>query len=340
MEDSLTLSSTLKSHKLIESNYNLALKLFVNKNFEKSYGLTSQLYQQGFSDFKNGFITEKLFIKIISLYIIETGVSLTQPGLSDDRKAHTINAIKEEEVLKRLINLYQFEYLIPLEILYNHYLLIISNKELILGADSSWFIKKLGRLYSSINQGPQDDKYLKKLIDLYVFEILPTYDNFDESEIIIREDQLYSTDLESNLAKLKEIKQSKKTKQDAEKKRMKEKQKLEKELKQKELQKQKELEKSQNLNYKSIKEIQKQYSGESSEPRNLPAKTTSQFEEIRKKLMYVYGISKNYLKDNGIVVALVILALVATSKFVNFRKINFKERVRETIKMAFQISYL
>ncbi|KAK6456663.1 uncharacterized protein RJT20DRAFT_126684 [Scheffersomyces xylosifermentans] len=346
MDSSLSLSSsTLSVNKQIESNYSLAVKLFMNKNFEKSFKLIKELYDQSFSEYGKGLISHKLFVKIINLYLIEVGLALssdTTLRLTQIETHRIVTSLLNNDITNNLLKIYNSESNIPLEIIFNYNLLLITNRELLV-VDDSAFLNKIRRVYASIDlKNNEDDKYLKKLIDLYTFEILPTFDEFDEARHVVQSNQVYADSIQENLKRIDAIEKQKLDILETEKQKKLEKQRLEYEQKQRDIQKKKDLEASQNLSYKSIKEIQRQYNSESPAPQATITSNSqaTQLEQLKSKLFYMYRILKNYLKDNSSVILVALVVILASSKFINFKKLNLKDRFVETVRMAFKVSYL
>ncbi|KAG2733057.1 hypothetical protein G9P44_004047 [Scheffersomyces stipitis] len=349
MDSSLSLSfNTLSVNKQIENDYTLAVKLFMNKNFDKSFKLIKELYEQSFSEYGKGLITERLFVKIVNLYLVEVGLALSATAtlrLSQIESHQIVTSLLNNEITKRLSEIYGSELNFPLEIVYNYNLLLVTNRELLI-VDDSVFLNKVRRMYSAIDyKADKDNKYLKKLVDLYTFEILPLFDEFDEARHVIESHPIFANDITASLKKVEDIQREKLNILETERQKKLETKRLENEQKLKEVQKKKELEASQNLTYKSIKEIQKQYSaGESSTSRQSSAavedSSPSQLQHIRDRLVYSLRMVSVYLKENSPIILIALLAIILSTKLINFRKLNLKDRLVETVRMAFKVSYL
>ncbi|KAK6201554.1 uncharacterized protein RJT21DRAFT_120607 [Scheffersomyces amazonensis] len=356
MDSSLSFSSgSFTSNRVIEDTYKLALKLFMNKNFDKSYSIINKLYQDSTIEYSKGLISERLFIKIIILYLTQIGLALgkrTSFRLSQIENNRVINLIIQDTLLNQFKQSFGGDIInIPLEIIYNYVLLFITNREVLLVNDKS-FLAKIRTIYGTANLKTNDhneDKYLKRLNDLYVFEVLPTFDEFEESQHVIQSNPIYSDDINENLKKLRQIQQNKCEIIEQEKQRELERKRLEHEAKQLEVEKQKEREKQSNLKYKSIKEIQKQYSPSSSieqklvndnDNENKDLSQLNQLNQIKSRLFYTYRLIKDYIKENSPIILIIIVLLFIINKFLNLKQIKLKDRLLETIRMAFKVSFL
>lgn len=333
--NSLTSSSIattpFNSNKLVENNYKLALKQFINKNFIGSFKLIHDVYYTSFNEYKQGTISEDLLIKIINLYLVVVGVCLKNRHLDQALANAARNSFTSNEIINQIKSIW-LELDIPLDIKYNMQLVYISNpKDLINDEDS--YLRNLKKWYINIDT---NDKFGSKLLDLVKFEILPHFNQYDESERLIGDD-------ESELAKLHKIKNEKdeylkKVKQDqiqAEKvaKEAQEKQEAEARQKRKEL----------NLKYSSIKEIVNNYKQEDSRAaasvKDLNRRhQQSQSQNLQEKLAYVLRITKNYLARNSLVLVVLIVLILGSSRYL--RNANVREKIVDTVKMAFKFTYV
>ncbi|CAD1811503.1 unnamed protein product [Candida parapsilosis] len=333
--NSLTSSSIattpFNSNKLVENNYKLALKQFINKNFIGSFKLIHDVYYTSFNEYKQGTISEDLLIKIINLYLVVVGVCLKNRHLDQASANAARNSFTSNEIINQIKSIW-LELDIPLEIKYNMQLVYISNpKDLINDEDS--YLRNLKKWYINIDT---NDKFGSKLLDLVKFEILPHFNQYDESERLIGDD-------ESELAKLHKIKNEKdeylkKVKQDqiqAEKVAKEAQEKQEAEARQKR--------KESNLKYSSIKEIVNNYKQEDSRAaasvKDLNRRhQQSQSQNLQEKLAYVLRITKNYLARNSLVLVVLIVLILGSSRYL--RNANVREKIVDTVKMAFKFTYV
>ena len=265
------------------------------------------------------------------MYLVVVGVCLKNRHLDQALANAARNSFTSNEIINQIKSIW-LELDIPLEIKYNMQLVYISNpKDLINDEDS--YLRNLKKWYINIDT---NDKFGSKLLDLVKFEILPHFNQYDESERLIGDD-------ESELAKLHKIKNEKdeylkKVKQDqiqAEKvaKEAQEKQEAEARQKRKEL----------NLKYSSIKEIVNNYKQEDSRAaasvKDLNRRhQQSQSQNLQEKLAYVLRITKNYLARNSLVLVVLIVLILGSSRYL--RNANVREKIVDTVKMAFKFTYV
>lgn len=327
MVDSLSLSSSLTSNQLMKDKFNLAVKLFTNKSIDKSFQLISELYFKSFETLNKGLISEDFFISIVSFYLVEIGTGLSEKSLNTGDRKHVETIIAKEEILKQLKLVYEE---IPLQIWFNYYLLLITNPKLIKNEDK--FLANAANLYTSTVAVSQDP-YAKDFVDLYVFEILPRFGRFETAESIIEQNSLFDG---SEKEKLKQIK-DKQIEADKEAKKIQnEKAAAEKEAKKREAQKQKDLDAQLNLNLRARREAEKLYDNET-------VPTTPKADhigELQRKIRYLYNISKSFLKENSPVIVVLLLLFISVSRVLNVRRINVRQKLVDTVKMAFKITYL
>ena len=352
-ESNASLSSSMSSsqpRQLIESNYKLALKFFMNKNFSKSYEIIKKLYQSSFGQFASDIISEQLFINILNLYLTEIGLFIdkdnkdTNFNLERNERQEVIKSLMQDQILDELYETYNDDInAIPSEILYNLFLIYYINRAIITNAGNLKL--KFDKLYYQFDYNSRvDDVYLKKLIDLYVFQVLPDNECFDDASSIINANAIYLSQIEESLNRLSNIRIDKVKKQQEEEEKVKEEQQKLNDKKKRELQNQKELKDRQNLTYKSLNQI-KQSSGkiDSSKKDDRSANESNggyDIASLRQKLLYSLNLSKNYIKTNSPLILLIILVLFVSSRYLKIRKINVMERLKLTLQMAFKIRYL
>lgn len=312
------------SNKLVENNYKLALKQFINKNFIGSFKLIHDVYYTSFNEYRQGTISEDLLIKIINLYLVVVGVCLKNKSLDQVLVNAARNSFTSNEIINQIKSVW-LELDIPYEIKYNMQLVYISNQELI--CDKEGYLRNLKKWYINIDT---DDKFGNKLLDLVKFEILPQFNQYDESERLIG-------DNEEELQRLRQIKNEKEEYLNKVKQEQIQAEKLAKEAKIKEEAEAKNAAKELNLKYSSIKEIINNYNKEDSRApvRNLDRQ---QSQSLKKKLTYILSITRNYLAKNSIVLVVLIILILGSSRYL--RNANIKDKIVETVKMAFKFTYV
>lgn len=330
----MTEKTNHSSLKLIEDNYKLSLKLFTNKNFENSYSLIKDLYSKSFDELNGGLINEKLFVKIVDLYLVQLGFGLKNSDMLPDNEKRIIHqTLSEDLIMNDLITIYKSRTKVPYEILYHLCLVYVLYASLF--GKEDWLLFKFEEIYASI---PSDERgrYLKKITEQYVFEVLPISDKFDLARNIIEQSTNFSGEIGESIEKLNRIKENKETEARMAKEKEKERLAMEKANKERELEKSKAMEKQNNLKYKSLKEIQNQYASEVAPEKSI----TSDSNQLKSKVIYLAKLTKHYLKENSFVILIVLLCLFGATKFARLNNIDVKSRLKETILMAFKISYL
>ena len=135
---------------------------------------------------------------------------------------------------------------------------------------------------------------------------------------------------------MKEIKKLKQDLKDKEKFKALEQERLIKQKEEKELEIAKEKAKQLNLKYKSIKEIQKNYNDES--VRKSTPTTRDNNQQLKSKLIYLYGIVQKYLKENILILLIVAILAIGSRKYL--KGVNLKDKIIETVQMAFKFTYV
>lgn len=342
--------SSSQPRQLIESNYKLALKFFMNKNFGKSYEIIKKLYQASFKQYASDIINEQLFIKIVNLYLTEIGLFIdkdnkdTNFSLGRNERQEVIAWLGEDQILDELYDTFDDDInAIPSEIMYNLFLIYYINQSII-STESDFLKSRLDKIYYLLDHNSRkEDTYLKKIVDLYVYQVLPDYENYEDATLIIKENPLYQSQIDSSLDRLDTVRINKVKQKHEKENEEKEEQKKLKEKKQRDLQKQKELKDLQNLSYKSLNQI-KQSSQQidiSKKGDETPrADPRMNIELLRHKLLYTLNLSKDYIKENSPLILLIIMVLFISSRFIRLKRINIMDRLKQTLQMAFKISYL
>lgn len=323
-------SSSILSNKLIEDNYKLALKFFVNRDVHNSWVIISSLYQQAIKEYEKGLIGEKLLTKIVSLYLIEIGYNL-----NNNRDQALTNSLRNKTIINNLAKVFTTLYNIPDEILYNYYLIHVTNWEYLIDGNRQFFedLDQLYMNYKSFNNG----KFYQQLIDLYTFEILPMVNKVDQARMIIETNQIYANKRDYAKSKLSTIEKSKTDAEIKQKQINLEKQKQQQEEKLKKDQQLK-LQREKQLEYVKLNELSK--SRDLSIPPQSNQPKLSQLQVLKSRVTYLLSISSNYLKQSSPLILVVIMTILISTRFINYRKLNLRQKLKQTIEMAFKVSYL
>lgn len=355
MDLSLSGSGLGMPRKWVEENYQLALKLFMSKSFERSFDITKKLYKASFHQMSNDTIPQALFIKIINLYLTEVGLFIDEANnghhykLTRREREEIVTELRNDKLLDKLLVFYGDDInLIPSAILFNLLLVYYINSDVIF-ENKSDLLSKFSRIYALIEI--KDDPYIRRLSDLYIFQILPEFSKETEAESLIRESKLYKSSLDSTLKKLSSAIEQRETKRKAAEQEMKASQLRAKEEQQKRMKAEKEQRKKQDLQYQTLNLLKQKAASEPVAPilapilseRNTPQ--ARDFESLKQRVLYLYGISKDYIaKSSPLILAIIIVVFLASRmvnlRMVNLRRVNLKEAIQETVRMAFQVKYL
>lgn len=314
------MSDLLLPATILKNDYQLAYKYFVNKNFEASYELVKKLYRQALRNLAADAIPEALFIRIIKLYLTEVGlfVNSNKHALPKTERLHIEGEIRDEVLLNDLLGLYDEVNSIPTELLLSLVLVAYS-------LDIGFAYEQLKRLYLVIDW--VQDPNLKKILEIYVFQVLSRLDRLDEARQIIQHNELLS---ETDLDRLNKAIETQRQEEELRKKKIAEKQAQEK---QREREAARQREEKHNLKYRSIKQLKEELSPKSTTKEEVTETTVS-------KLKYLLSLSQKYIVDNSPVLVAVLVALIVLSRFVKVSRGDLVAKARETIQMAFKISYL
>lgn len=335
----------MSSNATLKDNYDLALKLFASRNFNRSYEIISQLINEVYAHFAT--VNPQLFVKIVSLYLVEVGTFLGESSsvMSKEERSWNINVLKSNEMIDRWVQLFGGLDSVPLELLCNYHLVFRTQQTLLLSDENvkNKYLRELGKLYTVLCNRDDHSHFDDMLLNLYVFEILPSLGEFDLAHNIVLQNGAFSDDIKTYTDKLEQIKKDKALQAKQAKEKAAQEARAAQEAQKRELEKQAELEKEKNLRYRSVRELRKQYASESgseyreSSPSSRPS--TTQIEMLKNRLVYLYGITKTYVKKNYPMLAALLLILIGAS-FLGLKKYKIRENLVETIRMAFKINYL
>ena len=328
----------------LDSRYDLALKFFVNKAFDRSYTIIRKLYEKSFANFENGIISEELFIKIITLYFIQVGLLIDKRNkhdfkVSEQELQEATYNLKDNVLINNLLNVYGGGInSIPSEILYNLFLVYCVNWYL-LSENATFLRQKYEELFYHIDYGgKREDSYLGKLFELYIFEALPNCDDYDEAARVIETNPLSRKDRDRYLKNLEKVKSKREMQRQIEENRRKER---EQDMKHKMIQEAKKREERDQQHFKSLKSLSEEQNKKNSGPgkRSIDTRNKANIENIKDKFFYITLLCKDYLKNNSPLI-IVILLLFAGSRFLGIRRAEVIEKLKRTLTMAFKISYL
>lgn len=308
------MNESVSTSTIIESEYKLSLKFFMNKNFNKAFEIIKLHYQNVFKNFQAEIIDDKLYYKIINLYLTIIGMMLlsNEFKISKGERVKIINDLKDDVILNNLSKYAEDE--IPTETIFNLYLTIY------IGLEIEEAYEKFMKMYPNLQF---NDLYSQKWVELLVLKILPGMNKIDDGKQIIKENNLDNRLLD----RLQEMEKEKDL--EFEKQQNLKHQKI---RDQKKKESQAKLDKD--LKYKSLKQIR-----ESSEIIK-PEPATKDVETLKDKLLYQMKLTRNYLQNNSPIVLVMAILLLIIIRILRVKKVSIGQSFKETLKMAFKISYL
>lgn len=350
MTDSMSMSLMESSspEKVIINDYKLAFKFFVNKDFGKSYAIVLKLHDHAYKNFELGTLSEEYFIKIVTLYLTEVGL------LINPRDSSNAYALPRAEKKVLMDNLEQGVYLdnlyktygdiakIPLELLFQVFLVNYTCQNLV-GKEHPPLAKHFRKVYSLLDfQSNVHDKYLKRWVDMYVFNVLPDAEDFTTAFRIAEENPLVDT--AKAKVKLDELEQLKKQEKKVREKKAKELQSMEaKRLEHENATKRKAKDES-DLKFKSLKQIRQERERDENKRRQDASPTSASrsftFDQLKARLEYLINASSKIVQKNSPVILIAIVLTFIVTRFLRTRRINLREKILETLRMAFKVTYL
>lgn len=333
---------------IIVGDYELALKLFMNRDFEKSFNIIEKLHDHAYRNYEKGILSEAVFVKILTLYMTEVGLILNPRQsfgstilVPRPKKKSLISDLEKNSHLDKLHRIYGSLADVPLELLYQIFLVYYTCEHVIRPEDNKFLPDMFRKVYHIINFASADssDRYLKRWVDMFVFNVLPDVDDFSTAFELVRTNPLLNS--EKATAKLKEIQELK-----TQEKRLREKAAKEGEAREakriaaENAAKKKEKE-AKNLKYMSLKQIKKGHEEEKTpETRKDLSGSAMSLDRVRERLLSLVEFLKNYANNNSpFLLVLVVLALIGT-RYLRTRRINLREKLKETMQMAFKVTYV
>lgn len=346
---SYSLMESSSPEKVIINDYKLALKFFVNKDFGKSFAIIQKLHDFCYKNFELGTLGEDYFIKIITLYLTEVGL-LVNP--KDTGNSYQLSRAERKELtqklelwtfLDKLYEVYGDIARIPLELLFQVFLVNYTCQNVI-AKDHASLVQRFRKVYTMLDFNThRNDKYLKRWVDMYIFNVLPDVEDFSTALRIADENPLINT--EKAKTKLHELQELKVQERKLREKHAQELQSKEaKRLEQEKLRQRKAKDES-DLKFKSLKQI-RQEREKDDERRNRDAnpvgRSSSNFtiDQIKSRLEYLLQMSSKFVQKNSPVLLVAILLAFIISRVIRTRRINIREKLVETMKMAFKVTYL
>lgn len=314
----------INSHRT-EENYRLAQKLFQSRKFQQSLLVSKQVYEEALSSFQNDSQREKTLVKAACLHMIIAGVLAKEVNSSSNSVA---SELKSDFIIADLRKIYGSSPLIPSQIWYHYFLALAGMRALEKG--NSHF-EVLDRLTIELEERGVTDIHYSKLMNLYVFEVLPSNDCYKKAQGIVRNHRQYQDIIDESISRLADVKASKKDVQ-----------KNQKDAKRQENAREKTtqiagthgLTPSEKAN--NLRRVLELISIPSEINASQEPVEKSQFKEID-RAMYLL---KTFLAENGIWAILAVTMALVSRRFLKKANVDIKRKLIETLKTAFQISYI
>lgn len=327
------------------TDYKLALKLFMNKDFAQSFAIILRLHDAAYRNYERGLLSEDVFVKIATLYLTEVGLVLNPReslglafALSRLKKRQLAQLLEQSTYLDSLHRIYGSLADVPLELLFQICLVYYTCQKAIRPDEPAFLPNMFRKVYHMIDfqHARTDDRHLKRWVDMFVFNVLPDADDFDTAFALADTNPLL--DREKATTKLRELHELKRQEKRLREKSAKESEAREaKRVEAENARKRKEKEEK-NLKYMSLKQIQKEHTLEATPVPDKPQKATVEY--VRARVEHFLELSRNSISKNSPVILLVLVLAFVSTAFLRRRRINLRDKLRETLLMAFKVTYV
>lgn len=319
---------------IVLNDFQLALKLFLNKDFAKSFAIVKRLHAACYKQFSRDHIDEDTFVKIVSLYLTELGIlvssreTISPYQLPQAEKAELLEIVELDHLLDSLLAIFGDVADVPTELVAQVFLVkyqCLKNKPEVL-------LKQFGNIHAILEF--DDDHHLKKLLDIYVFNVLPEANDFKLALAITAQNPLYDT--EKAHTRLKELQEAKKQEERLQDKHRKERE--AKRLQQEEAERKRKLEAAEksSLKYVSLKHIRNAH-----EQENAPTGVSAgRITDIKLKIRFYSLLASESVRKNSLAYIFVLACALIFGKLVRSRQVNVRERLADVIRMAVKVTYL
>lgn len=348
MADTRMTSSAPES--IISADYQLALKLFMNRDILEAFELSKKLKNVCIQNFERGHIQEDLLVKVLTLYLTEVGLLLnpkdfnTALQLHNKERQQLVKSLEEDELLRKVTEIFGSLADIPPQILYQIFLVYFTCQDILRPDDTNFVLNKFKVAHHELKFRATDlDTYLKRWLDMFIFNVLPASGEFEMAFALVESSQLYNTEKAS--AKLKEIQELKNQEKKLRDKNKKERETKEAQRIQRERERQRKEKEEKSLKYRLIQQIKREHESRdalkpSASSERGGDKEQWNLDRIRGRLSQLYMFSKSSFQANSPLILAVIVLLFISSRVLRTRKINLREKFKETMQMAFKVTYL
>ena len=328
---------------VLAADFKLALKTFMNKEFDRSFPLILRLCEQAFINYRKGYLGEDLFVNIVELYLTEVGVVLPSKEthgvfvLAKREKQSLVQGLIQGKIMAKLSGQFGSVGQIPPRLLYQVHLVYLACEHLLSAEKPDFVLRQYESVYEVL-EFTVNDAYLCRFVETFVCNVLPAAEQWMRAYKIAETNPLLNK--ESIVAKLKELEavaqeEMKRKDQKKSERRLREEKfaELEREKQRKELE-----EKS--LRYKSLKQIKRELAAENDELRSDALARSGLAADIKHKIAYYYKLTQAHVQKNMPVLAAALALLLVFLRVVNVRQINLRDKIRETLLMALKVTYM
>lgn len=330
---------------ILSADYASALKSFMNKDFDKSFPQILKTCSQSFISYEKGYLGQEMFSKIVCLYLTELGLVLSSKEsqvfmLRRKERDQLIQDLKQGLLMTKLNKLFGSIMEIPSSLLFLLHLVYFTCQHHLCVEDPNFVLRQFESTYASIDT-TKVDKNLTRLVEMYIFDVLPSADKWRAAYSIAETNPLFR-DSDEAVCKLKEKEKVHKQETKLREQRHKERQEIERKLAEQEKERQRKKAEEKSLKFKSLKKIQKDIQKEKLDSSFPIVPDTSAFStaEIKERLVYLYRLTRSQSQKYAPVVTCIIVIILVFFRVMNVKKINIREKIRETLSMAMKVTYM
>lgn len=318
---------------LMAADYELALKFFLNKDFSKSFALIRKLQSSAGPNYMRGALSEGLFVKITVLFLTEVGLLLSRrethgafvlPAAENASLAHML---RSGSFLNSLTEVYGSFEEIPPELLFNTFLVYHTCLLVLLEGSPRFVEDAFAHAYQRLpieTQAEPDRRFLRRWVELYIFNVLPDLGQFKEATRIAHECPLL--DAVPAVAKIEEIEKVK-AQQKATRAKL-------------EAQKAEVHEPpARQTAHRSPDErrVPLAVPHRSQVPKKEPPVT---LDDVRRRAQAVYAYSRQFLAEKSPLLLAGLLIVLVFGHLLRRSPVPLRDRIRDTLQMAFKVTYL
>lgn len=332
---------------ILYTDFKLALKAFMNKEFDRSFPLVQRLCDQAFHSLEKGYVGEELVAKIVVLYLTELGLILgpKEPhgayALPKKEQQRLIDDLKSGRVMAQICSAFGALSEVPPKVLYQVHLVYYTCQELLCTDDPKFVLHQFEHTYSSLDFRATDDVYLQRLVEMYVCNVLPAEDKYATARAIIQSNKLLDTEV--YLERLQETEKVAQQEKMANEQKRKERQLREQKLAEQEHERQRKEMEEKSLKYKSLKQIkyETELAARGDKYASMLSKSSgATLFDLKRKILHCFKLTQSQIQKNYPAIATVLIFILVLLRVINVKKINIKDTIKETLLMAMKVTYL